>query len=99
VKVVSIGDAECKIAFEADVSYSAWVRYDDPDSITEDDEHGYIALRKKIGMVDDLAEMTGVAKLTLKEDNSGIEEVSRLEFDFDEICITAAPPVRENRDW
>lgn len=100
LNVVSLGDGECKIAFEARVAYSASVTYDDPDSVVGDSEDGYFALRRRSGSVSDSTEMSGVAKLMLDAGGEKVCGVARLEFDDDDVCVTEIPPVEhDDDDW
>jgi len=97
--VIALGERECKIAFDATVSYSASVSFDDPDSLVGDSEDGYFALRRLSGTVSDSVEMSGVAKLTLNEAGEQLLTVIRLEFDNEDISVNGRPENGWNDDW
>jgi hypothetical protein len=97
--VIALGECECKIAFEARVSYSASVSFDDPDSLVGDSEDGYFALRRLSGTVSDSSEMSGVSKLKLDAAGQNILGVIRLEFDDDNVCVAGIPENGWSDDW
>jgi len=99
LKVVSMGDHECTVAFDATVSYSAYVSYDDPDSLVVDSSEGvYVHMRKKKGTVSDLSEISGVSKLRFNSSWHAVEDIISLRFDDDEVCVVESPPAEDYRD-
>jgi hypothetical protein len=89
--VIALGECECRIAFDARISYSASVTVDDPDSVVGDSEDGYFAWRRLSGTVSNSIEMSGISKLHLEPGDKSVVEVVRLEFDRDDVCV-AGPP-------
>jgi len=98
VKVVSMGDHECSVAFEAIVSYSAYVCYDDPDSlIVDSSEDVYVHTRKKKGTVRDSSDISGLSKLRFDSSWQAVEDIISLSLDDDEVCVIESPPVEDDR--
>jgi hypothetical protein len=97
--VIALGECECKIAFDARVSYSASVSFDDPDSLVGDSEDGYFALRRLSGTVSDSSEMSGVCKLQLDAALGNVLGVIRLEFDDADVRVTGRPDNGWSDDW
>ena len=97
--VIALGECECKIAFDARVSYSASVSFDDPDSLVGDSEDGYFALRRLSGTVSNSSEMSGVIKLKLDAPGENVLGVIRLEFDDNNVCVTGIPESGWSDDW
>lgn len=84
LRVVAIGDYEVTIVFIACINYSAFVSY----SYRE-----YGAKIKKKGTIYDWEEIGGTAKLTLNKSWHDIVEISRLEFENDDVCVRREPDV------
>jgi hypothetical protein len=95
----ALGECECKVAFDARVSYSASVSFDDPNSLVGDSEDGYFALRRLSGTVSDSSEISGVTKLKLDAAGENVLGVIRLEFDDDNVCVTGIPENGWSDDW
>jgi len=92
LNVISLGDQECTIAFEVDVSYSALVSYEDPNSMIGDRENFLVSRRE--GMVHDWTEMSSIAKLRFDPPWKSIKEVAALRFDCDEVYVVEKPPIQ-----
>lgn len=100
LNVVSVGDYECSVAFDATVSYSAYVSYDDADSAIVDSSEGiYIPIRKRKGTVSDFSEMSGVSKLRFDSSWRDVEEIISFSFDYDDVCVVERPPVEDDRNF
>lgn len=89
--LIAVGECEFRIAFEAEISYSASVSFDDPDSLVGDSEDGYFALRRLSGTVSESTDMSGVAKLLLDAGDKNVVGVVRLEFDRNDVCVSGPP--------
>jgi hypothetical protein len=90
--VVGLGDAECSVAFEAEVHYSAYVSYGDPATAIVDSSEGiYFPIAQRKGTVTDFALITGVAKLNVSSKWDVIERIGLVIFDESEVAVDAEP--------
>jgi hypothetical protein len=93
VRVVAIGDKECTVSFEANVDFSAHVQFDDSSTAVVDSSEGiFMPLHRFSGTVADKAEITGVAKMHVREDWTGVEDITFLQLNETEIAIEEIPP-------
>lgn len=92
LNVVGIGEREVSIGFRANVSFSAYVSYDDLATASYDSEDDKLIPWQQIeGTVHDIADVSGIMKCKLTKDKSDFESISMLEFDQDSIEITNEP--------
>lgn len=99
VRVIGIEDEHCTIAFNADVEFSAYVTYDDPDTMVHDSsEDFHMALFTRAGTVTDTASIS--ATLTLEFDGEWKSILSAFDLDLEKqtITITSRPPIRYDDD-
>lgn len=89
-RVIALGHHEASIAFEASVGFSAFVSYDDPDTVFGNEEDFPMVARLR-GCVSDYCSVSGMAKLRFSDDWSSIVQVILLEFDKEEICVSGRP--------
>jgi len=90
--IVGIGNRECTIAFEAEVSYSAYVSYDDlSTAVYISSEDFYMALDVIKGTVMEIAYVTGIVKIKLSSDRNSIYKINILEIDQDSIAVMNEP--------
>ena len=86
IRVVGIGDAECTVTFEAEVTFSVSVEFLVRASL--DDETDTDMVSEKVV---DHDEVSGIAKLRFSSDRSGIEKVTYVSIDQSELVVTARP--------
>ncbi len=99
VRVISIEDKHCIIAFKVYVTFSAYVSYDDPDTMVHDSsEDFHMALYQRAGKVTDTACVSGTATLEFDDDWKHILSASDFELENRVIIIEARPPVRYDHD-
>jgi PIN domain len=92
IRVVAIGAKECTVTFEADINFTAHVQFDDPSTAVIDSSEGiFMPLHRFSGTVADRANITGTAKMHLKEDWSDVEEVTLVQLNETEIGIEEIP--------
>lgn len=89
LRVINIGDAECSIAFEAEITYSAHVSY--VDSFRE-------PKRVYNGTVSDHVLTTGVAKLSIGENWDTLKGVSVVNIDQSDVAVRKEPYEFEDED-
>lgn len=89
-KIISIGDRQCTLAFEAGVDYSAHV-----ECVVEEggeyDGHEFEGEVEKVGHVTDFAMVSGVAKLRFDETWKTVVDVELINFDQDDIRVNTEP--------
>jgi hypothetical protein len=99
VRVISIEDGYCTIAFDADAEFSAYVSYDDPDSMVIDSSEDFrMALHTRAGTVTETANLFATIYLDFDEKWKAILSAYDLEFDTQTITIEARPPIRYDDD-
>jgi len=92
--VVGLAGSECTVAFRAKVNYSAYVCYDDPNTIFMDPSGKTHRTSYQFeGMVYDSAKVSGTAKLVLNSKWDKLERISLLSLDTPEIVVTATPEI------
>lgn len=84
IRIVGIGDNECTVRFDGVIEFSAKLKWKEQSMY--DGELNY-----ETGRVADHAFITGIAKLRIKKDRSGIEDVIMVELDQSEIEINREP--------
>jgi predicted nucleic acid-binding protein len=90
-KVISIGDKEATISFKAEVNFSAFVRYDDPDTAVDAGEGVYISLHVKAGSVSESVDVTGILKVDVNDQWTSIEKCGYFEIEEDDIEVVTEP--------
>jgi hypothetical protein len=83
VRIVGLGDRDCTVTFDAELHFSVELRWEE--------DHYYEEPERMSGHVSDYSEISGTAKLRLKSDRSGVEDVSFIEIDQSEVEITEEP--------
>lgn len=98
--VIGIGQSTATIAFSAEVEFSAYVSYPDPDYWMRDDDDGnLVSLRSISGTVTDSTTVTGTAKLTFNDDWSATSAVADVVFETSSVEVHGEPPVHAEDDW
>jgi hypothetical protein len=99
MRVIAIEDEHCTIAFEANVKFSAYVSYDDPDTMVHDSsEDFHMALFKRAGTVTETACVSGTVTIEFDDEWKTILSASDLELEDRTITIEARPPIRYDDD-
>lgn len=99
VRVISIMPDHCTVAFDADVEFSAYVSYDDPDTMVIDSSEDFrMALYTRAGKVTDTACVSATIYLDFDEEWKSILSAYDLECDNQTITIAARPPIRYEDD-
>ncbi|PYJ84768.1 MAG: hypothetical protein DME22_11565 [Verrucomicrobia bacterium] len=99
MRVISIEDEYCTIAFAADVKFSAYVSYDDPDTMVIDSSEDFrMALYQRAGTVTETAGVSGTITLEFDDDWKTILSASDLELESQTITIETRPPIRYGND-
>lgn len=99
MRVIAIEDEHCTIAFDADVKFSAYVSYDDPDTMVHDSsEDFHMALYQRAGTVTETASVSGTVTLEFDDDWKTILSASDLDLENRTITIEARPPIRYDDD-
>jgi hypothetical protein len=92
IKVLEIQGHECTVAFSGRLRFSAFVSYDDPDTmIIDSSEDIRIALHRKAGTVTENTDVSGTVTLEFDDGWTAIVSVSHLEFDSEDITVKTAP--------
>src|SRR5207302_1552707 len=98
-RVISIEDVYCTIAFAADVKFSAYVSYDDPETMAIDSFEDFsIALYQRAGTVNENADVSGTITLEFDDDCKTILSASDLELESETITIETKTPIRYGND-
>ena len=99
VRVISITPDHCTVAFDADVEFSAYVSYDDPDTMIIDSSEDFrMALYTRAGKVTDAACLSATLYLDFDEEWKSILSAYDLECEDQTITIEARPPIRYDDD-
>jgi hypothetical protein len=99
VRVIAIEDEHCTIAFHADVDFSAYVEYGDPDTmIIDSSEDIRMPLFMRAGTVAETATVSGSITLESDDEWKTILSAFDLELENRTITIEGRPPVRYDDD-
>lgn len=99
IRVISIKPDHCTVAFDADVEFSAYVSYDDPDTMVIDSSEDFrMALFTRAGTVTETTCLSGTIYLDLDEAWKSILSAYDLEFEAQTITIESRPPIRHDDD-
>ena len=99
VRVISIEDEYCTIAFDADVEFSAYVEYGDPDTmIIDSSEDIRMPLFMRAGTVTESVSLSATAFVDFDEEWNEILSVYDLEFDKRTIALDTRPPITHDDD-
>lgn len=99
IRVISIKPDHCTVAFDADVEFSAYVSYDDPDTMVHDSsEDFHMALCQRAGTVTETTCLSATIYLDFDDEWKSILDAYDLEFDERTITIDARPPIRHDDD-
>lgn len=97
--VIAIEDEHCTVAFEADVKFSAYVSYDDPDTMVHDSsEDIHMALYQRAGKVTETACISGTITLEFDDEWKSILSAEDLELEDRTITVESRPPIRYDDD-
>jgi len=92
LSIVGIGDREVSIVFIANVSFTAYVSYENLETAAYDSEDKVLIPYEMIeGTTHDMAHVSGIMKCKLTKDKSDFESIAMLEFDKDIVEITREP--------
>jgi hypothetical protein len=93
-RVIAIEDHQCTIAFDADVEFSAFVSYDDPDSMIIDTaEDIHMALHTRAGRVTETTTISATITLAFDPEWKSIVFASDLEIETDSVTVETRPPI------
>jgi hypothetical protein len=99
VRVISIEDGNCTIAFDAEVEFSAYVEYGDPDTmIIDSSEDIRMPLFIRAGTVTETVSLSATAFLDLDEEWKEVLSVCDVELDKRNIGVETRPPIRPDDD-
>jgi hypothetical protein len=99
VRVIAIEDQRCTIAFDADVKFSAYVSYDDPDSMAIDSSEDIrIPLHTRAGTVIDTTAISATITLEFDSQWKSILSAFDLEIEEQDITVEPRPPIRDDDD-
>ena len=99
IRVIAVEDEYCTIAFDADVEFSAYVEYGDPDTmITDSSEDIRMPLFMRAGTVRESVSLSATAFLDFDEAWKEILSVYDLELDKRTIAVETRPPIRHDDD-
>jgi hypothetical protein len=99
VRVIAIEDEHCTIAFDADVDFSAYVEYGDPDTmIIDSSEDIRMPLFMRAGTVTEAATVSGSITLEFDDEWKTILSAFDLELEARTITIESRPPIRYDDD-
>lgn len=97
--IIAIEDGHCTVAFEADVKFSAYVSYDDPDTMVHDSsEDFHMALYQRAGRVTETATISGTITLEFDDEWKAILSANDLELEDRTITVESRPPIRHDDD-
>jgi hypothetical protein len=99
IRVISIEKDNCTIALDAEVEFSAYVEYGDPDTMIHDSsEDFHMPLFTRAGTITESVSISATANLQLSDDWNEILLVDDLEFENSNIAVEARPPIRHDDD-
>jgi PIN domain len=99
VRVIAIEDQHCTIAFDADVEFSAYVEYGDPDTMIIDTaEDIHMPLFTRAGIVTETASISATITLEFDSEWKSILSVFDLELEKQHVTIETRPPIRHDDD-
>ena len=99
IRVIGIEDQFCTIAFYAEVEFSAYLSYDDPDSmIIDSSEDIRIPLHTRAGTVTETASISATIYLDFDKDWKTILSAYDLETETDTIEVETRPPICHDDD-
>lgn len=101
VRVIAIDDEHfnCTIAFHADVDFSAYVEYGDPDTMIIDSSEDFrMPLHMRAGTVTETATVSGSLTLEFDDEWKTILSATDLELEDRTINIESRPPIRYDDD-
>lgn len=99
IRVISIKPDHCTVAFDADVEFSAYVSYDDPDTMVIDSSEDFrMALYTRAGTVTETTFLSATIYLEFDEAWKSIISAYDLEFDKQTVTIETRPPIRHDND-
>lgn len=94
VRLIDLEEESCTIAFNAEVEFSAFVSYDDPDTMVIDSSEDFrMALLTRAGTVTDTIEISATVTLEFDDDWKNIISVSDLDMEKQEYCVKTRPPI------
>jgi hypothetical protein len=97
--VIAIEEHDCTIAFDAEVDFSAFVSYDDPDSLIIDTaEDIRIALHTRSGTVQETTDISGTVTIEFCKEWKAVISVFDLELETRDVSVSARPPVCYDND-
>jgi hypothetical protein len=99
IRVIDIKAGYCTIAFDADVTFSAFVEYGDPDTmIIDTGEDIRMPLFMRAGTVTETASISGTIYLDFDKDLKNILSAYDLELNTDTIEVQTRPPISHDDD-
>ena len=95
VRLIGIDEPNCTIVFNAQVEFSAFVSYDDPDTMVIDSSEDFrMALFTRAGNVKDTIEISAMVSLEFDDEWKNIISVSDLELEEQEFAVKPRPPIQ-----
>lgn len=92
VRLLALGHNEFMALFDADVTYYAYLSYDDPDSAIHVDGDVF-PLHRRRGEVEDTASVSGIVRFSTDDKWSTVKEILRFEIEDDGIEVSGEAPI------
>jgi hypothetical protein len=99
VRVIAIEEKHCTIVFDAELRFSAYVSYDDPDSMAIDSSEDIrIPLHTRAGTITETTTVSATITLELDSEWKSIASAFDLEIEQDYVTVESRPPICEDDD-
>ncbi len=90
--VLALGHREFTATFQAEVNFSAYLSYDDPDSAIHVEDIVF-ALHRRRGTVSDQTSISGLVRFATDNQWKAVKELAHLEIDDEDIEVEGVAPI------